>query len=190
MRYLYNEYFKKQGRGYTSEEFQKACELMAGKRLDDFFAKYVRGTAEIDYSAIMNGIGLQVTSREASGNRGGAPGGAAPIPAIGADLTETNGVLTIRTITAGTPAYEQGLNTGDQIIAIDGMRASQTFLQSAIAVKKTGDKIKLTIFRFDEMRTVEITLGSRVPQSFRISPARNATEQQRQMYQAWLKTGP
>ena len=44
MRYLYNEYFKK-GRNYTPQDYQKAAELMAGRSLDDFFSKYVRGVA-------------------------------------------------------------------------------------------------------------------------------------------------
>src|SRR6185369_9087170 len=42
MRYLLTEFYKKD-RNYGSADFQKACELMAGSSLDEFFAKYVRG---------------------------------------------------------------------------------------------------------------------------------------------------
>ena len=189
MRYLYTEYFKKLGRGYTNEEFQKAAELMAGKSLDDFFAKYVRGTAEIDYSGIMNGIGLQVTSRETNDNRGNKTRDPAviSITAIGADIAETNGVLTIRSIASGTPAYEQGLNTGDQIVAIDGYRASQAFLQSYIGERKAKDKVKLTIFRFDKLRDVDFTLGSNMRTEYEILPIAAPTDDQKKLYHDYLK---
>ena len=59
MRHLYNEFYKK-NRNYTPEDFQKAAELAAGKSLDDFFSKYVRGEAEIDFAGILRGIGLQL----------------------------------------------------------------------------------------------------------------------------------
>src|SRR5439155_25340249 len=134
----------------TKEEFQKAAELIAGKSLDDFFAKYVRGTAEIDYSGILNGLGLQLAATQPNKNKA----------FIGADLTETDGKLTVHSVASNTPAYEQGLNSGDQIVAVDGYRAAQTFLQSYIGERKPGDKIRLTIFRFDKLRDIEFLLGS------------------------------
>jgi predicted metalloprotease with PDZ domain len=56
MRYLYNEFYKK-NRNYTPADFQKAAEMAAGRSLNDFFSKYVRGEAEIDYNAILDGSG-------------------------------------------------------------------------------------------------------------------------------------
>src|SRR4030095_11582954 len=105
LRHLYNEFYKK-NRNYTPADFQKAAELAAGRSLDDFFSKYVRGEAEIDYSGILKGIGLQMKAEEADRSKA----------YIGADLAEEAGRLTIRSIAANTPAYEQGLNTGDQIV--------------------------------------------------------------------------
>ena len=58
MRYLFDEYFKKD-RNYD-QDFQKACELMAGSSLEEFFAKYVRGREELDYNAALNAAGLQL----------------------------------------------------------------------------------------------------------------------------------
>src|SRR5215204_2997141 len=63
MRHLYNEFYKKK-RNYTPADFQKAAEMAAGRSLDDFFSKYVRGEADIDYNGILNGIGLQLATDE------------------------------------------------------------------------------------------------------------------------------
>lgn len=175
LRYLYNEFFKK-NKNFTPEDFQKTAELMAGKSLDDFFAKYVRGEAEIDYNPIVGGIGLKLAVSEPDKARA----------YIGADMAEENGKLTIRSIPANTPAYEQGLNTGDQIVAIDGFRASQSFMQSYIGEKKPNDKVKLTIFRFDKLRDVSFTLGSDLRKDYGFSPLDRLTDGQKRLYKSYL----
>ncbi len=175
LRYLYTEFFKK-GKNYTPEDFQKAAELAAGKSLDDFFAKYVRGTAEIDYSEIVKGIGLQLTTKESGNGKA----------YIGADFVETGGRLNIRTIAADTPAFEQGLNTGDQIVAVDGYRASQSFLQSYVGERKPNDKIKFTIFRFDKLREITFTLGSDTRNEYHFSPVAEPTDDQKRLYKQYL----
>jgi predicted metalloprotease with PDZ domain len=174
MRYLYNEHFKK-GKNYTPADYQKVAETMAGTSLEDFFSKYVRGREDIDYNSILNPFGLQLNT--SSGRE---------TPYIGADLSQSGDRLNITTVAQGTPAYEQGLNTGDQIIAIDGNRASQQFLQSYLAEKRPGDKIRLTIFRFDTMRDIEITLGGRAAPNYRIVPVENPTEEQKKLYQGYF----
>ena len=176
LRYLYNEFYKK-NRNYTPADFQKAAELAAGRSLDDFFSKYVRGEAEIDYSGIVNGIGLRMNATEPDRSKA----------YIGADLVEENGRLTIRTIPSNTPAYEQGLNTGDQIVAIDGYRASNAFLQSYLAERKPNDSVKLTVFRFDKLREVPFKLGANMRADYSFKPVENPSDQQKRLYQEYMK---
>jgi predicted metalloprotease with PDZ domain len=94
--------------------------------------------------------------------------------------------LTVRSLPSDTPAYEQGLNTGDQIVAIDGNRASQSFLSSYIGEKKPGDKVRLTIFRFDRLRDIEFTLGRNTRKSYEFAPVENASAEQKKLYQDYL----
>ncbi|MEO8043224.1 MAG: PDZ domain-containing protein, partial [Acidobacteriota bacterium] len=176
MRYLYNEFYKK-NRNYTPADFQKAAELAAGRSLDDFFSKYVRGEAEIDYNAILAGVGVQLKADEPDKAKA----------YIGADLTEENGRLTIRTVSAKTPAYEQGLNTGDQIVAIDGYRASNTFLQLYLAERKPNDTIKLTVFRFDKLRDVTFKLGANMRADYSFIPVDNPSDEQKKLYADYMK---
>ena len=175
LRYLYMEFAKK-GKNYTSEDFQKAAEIAAGKSLDDFFTKYVRGTSEIDYSEIVKPLGIQLTVKETGSGKA----------YIGADLVTDNNRLNIRTIPADTPAFEQGLNTGDQIVAVDGYRASQSFLQSYIGERKPGDKIKLTIFRLDRLREITFTLGADKRKEYDFSPVAEPTDEQKKLYKQYL----
>lgn len=176
MRYLYNEFYKK-GKNYTPADYQKISEMMAGGSLEDFFSKYVRGTEDIDYNAIVSGIGLELRGDAANANRA----------YIGADFAEDAGRLTVRSLPSDAPAYEQGLNTGDQIVAIDGNRASQAFVTSYIAEKKPGDKVRMTIFRFDRLRDIEFTLGGNMRRNYTFVPVESATDAQKSLYQNYLQ---
>lgn len=175
MRYLYTELYKK-GKNYTPADVQKISEMMAGKSLDDFFSKYVRGTTEIDYDGIVAGIGLtmKVTEPDADNSY------------IGADFTENGGVMTVRSIPAGTPAYDQGLNTGDQIVAVDGYRANQNFLTSYIGERKPGDKVRLSIFRLDKLRDVDFILGASTRKDYSFAPVTAPTDEQKKLYNGYL----
>lgn len=174
MRYLYAEFFKK-GRNYGPGDFQKACELMAGSSLEEFFNKYVHGTAELDYDAALGAAGLRLDTSAGTG-----------IVYFGADVTQDNDRLIVRRVYAGSPAYEQGLNAGDQIVAMDNMRVTRDFFNARLAEKKPGDLINLTIFRFDDLSTILIKLVERREGTYRIVPLPNATEAQKRVYRGWL----
>jgi predicted metalloprotease with PDZ domain len=174
MHYLYAEFFKK-NRNYGPADFQKACELMAGSSLDEFFNKYVHGTAELDYNGALEAAGLRLDTSADTG-----------IVYFGADVTQDNDRLIVRRVYAGSPAYEQGLNAGDQIVAMDNMRVTRDFFNARMAEKKVGDLISLTIFRFDDLSTLFIKLSDRRDGTYRIVPLPNATEAQKRIYRSWL----
>ncbi|HET9713812.1 MAG TPA: PDZ domain-containing protein [Pyrinomonadaceae bacterium] len=179
LRYLYVEFFKK-NRNYTPADFQKACELMAGSSLEDFFNRYVRGTEELDYSAALDAAGLRLDTA-----------GTGPTDEkvyFGADVVQEEDRLMVRRVYAGSPAYEQGVNAGDQIVALDNMRVTRDFFNARMAEKKPGDLINLTIFRFDDLSTLLIKLGERREGTYRIVPLPAQTEAQKRVYRSWLKS--
>jgi predicted metalloprotease with PDZ domain len=180
MRYLYAEFYKKD-RNYTPADFQKACELMAGSSLEQFFARYVRGREELDYDSALAVTGLRLdTAMSANGSK-------APEKAyLGADLSLEGDRLLVKKVFAGSPAYEQGLNAGDQIVALNNMRTNKEFFDARIAEKHPGDLVTLTIFRSDDLSTLLIKLGRKVDATYRIVPVDNPTGEQKRLYQSWL----
>ncbi len=180
LRYLYTEFYKKD-RNYTPADFQKACELAAGGSLEEFFAKYVRGKDELNYNASLEAVGLRLETSAL-----GPTGQPAERVYFGADVRQDNDRVLVTRVYAGSPAYEQGLNTGDQIVALDNARVTRDFLNARIAEKKPGDLINLTIFRFDELSTLLIKLGGRADGTYRIVPLPTQTEAQRRMLRSWL----
>jgi predicted metalloprotease with PDZ domain len=92
----------------------------------------------------------------------------------------------VRRVYAGSPAYDQGLNAGDQIIAMDNMRVTRDSFNARMAEKKAGEPVSLTIFRFDDLSTLLIKLGERREGTYRIVPLPNATEAQKRILRGWL----
>ncbi len=180
MRTLYAEFFKK-NRNYTPADFQKAAEAAAGGSLEDFFANYVRGREELNYNAAFEAVGLRLETTLLGANN-------QPVERInfGADLRQDQDRVMVTRVYAGSPAYDQGLNTGDQIVALDNVRVTRDFFNARIAEKKPGDIINLTIFRFDELSTLLIKLGGRTDGTFRIVPLPSQTEAQKRMLRGWL----
>ena len=180
MRYLYAEFYK-HDRNYTPADFQKACELTAGSSLEQFFAKYVRGREELDYDATLAAAGLRLDKTTAAdGSK------AAEKAYFGADLFQEGERLLVRRVYAGSPAYEQGLNAGDQIVALNNMRANKDFFDARLAERHPGDLLNLTIFRADDLSLLLIKLGGRVDANYRIVPIEKPSAEQKRIYQSWL----
>jgi predicted metalloprotease with PDZ domain len=181
MRYLYTEYYQK-GRNYTPEDFQRAAELAAGASLEDFFARYVRGREELDYNAALAGVGLRLNT-----TAGGSPESPLIKTAyLGVKLKQDNDRLIVEKVYSGTPAYDQGLNADDQIVALDNMRVNLESINARLAEKRPGETITLTVFRFDDLRTLTIKLGERINADYRIEPVKQPSAEQARLYQGWL----
>ena len=182
LRFIYQEFFKK-GRNYTPEDFQKTAEMMAGSSLDQFFSKYVRGREELDYNASLAAAALKL-------DRGIRTEGTKAVERVyfGADTAQEGERLVVRRVYAGSAAYDQGLNTGDQIVALNNLRVTKEQFDARMAEKKPGELINLTIFRFDDLSTLLIKLGGRTEGTYRIVPLENATEAQKKVYQSWIGT--
>ncbi len=179
LRYLYTEFFKKK-RNYGPADFQKASELMAGSSLEEFFSKFVRGKGELNYNPL-EAAGLRLDTAAPP-----STAAAADRVFFGADVADEEGRLMVRRVYAGSPAYEQGLNAGDQIVAMDNMRVTRDFLNARLAEKKPGDLVNLTIFRFDDLSTLLIKLGERRQGTYRIAPVANPTPVQTRVYRDWI----
>ena len=187
MRILYNDFYKK-GRNYSPADFQKVCETVAGGSLEEFFARYVRGREELPYNEIFAAAGLRLEQAgiKFENLRDKLPEGVPLTAFLGADLENSGERLVVKAVRSGTPAYEQGLNANDQIVALDGMRVTKDTFEARLAEKKPGDTIRLTIFRFDDLRTINVRLGSRINAPYQIVALPDASEEQKRIYRAWM----
>lgn len=183
MRILYAQFFEK-GRNYTPADFQKICESMAGGSLEEFFARYVRGHDELPYNQFFSAAGLRLEQSGVSVDESNA---VAPMRGfLGADVEDRGDFVYVQSVRAGSPAYEQGLNAKDLIMALDGARVNKESFETRIAAKRPGEIVHISFFRNEDLRTLEIKLGGRIDAPYRLVRSPSANDQQKKIYQAWL----
>lgn len=176
MRFLYNEYYKKQKRGFTDAEFQQAVAQIAGRNMDDFFKKYVFGTDEIDYNAFFAPVGLQLTNVAMRGSDSGF---------LGAGVSAASGKLTVMNVRRGSAAWNDGLNVGDEIVSVDSVRATDD-LNRLLAGRRVGETINVLVNRAGMVRNLPIRLTENPLVSYRLEVVANPTPAQRSLYAKWL----
>ena len=172
MKGLYQEYYKKQGRGFTDEEFQKTVELVAGKPMSDFFQKYIFGTETIPYNTFFETVGLQLKDKNIDKAE----------PFLGTEFR--GGGLRITGIMRDSPAYNDGLNVGDEILQVDGLRPDD--ITKTVSAKKIGDIIEVKVRRDGLEKKYNITLQRNLVKNLILEPLENQTKTQQEMYKKWL----
>jgi len=90
-------------------------------------------------------------------------------------------------VTAGSPAYSAGLDLGDEILALDGLRVRTSDLNDRIAERKSGDKVTLTVFHNDHLKEVRVTLGASPVPAYKLTKIPAPTPLQKSIYESWLK---
>ena len=179
MRLLYSTYYKKLKRGFTDDEFQQAVEQIAGRRLDDFFQKYVFGTDKIDYNSFLNPVGLKLVDASASKQDA----------YLGAMTKYADGKLTVSAIRRDSPAWISGLNVNDEILSIDNRRVSND-LEKILDTYHPDQTIQVLVNRGGQLNTISARLTGNPLAAFRIEPVSNPTDEQRALYKKWFSVSP
>jgi predicted metalloprotease with PDZ domain len=125
---------------YALTDLRDRLAEVAGDRAfaEDFYRRYMIGREVVDYKRLFARAGLVLRTRYPG--RGWA-----------GDLRSATDATRISNLQApGTPAYEAGLESGDQITEVDG-KAVSSIAQAveAFAARKPGDSVSVAVKRRD-----------------------------------------
>lgn len=176
MKHLYNEFYKKQKRGFTDAEFKQAAEALCGKKLDDFFKNVIYGVQTPDYATILGYAGITLT--KAQNEKAKAT--------WGANASDNAGKLIVKSVVRGTSAYNGGINAEDEIISVDDYRVNNDKLTKYLLLKKPGDKIKVMVSRDDIIKNLEITLLPNESTQYVLAIQANMNETQKKVFNKWM----
>lgn len=166
MKYLWEEYYKKQNRGFTDAEMQQACEAIAGKSLQSFFDNYVWGTTTIDYEYFFNKAGLRVSDELAS----------EATPYFGISTRGNN----VSSVVRGSGAYTNGIYVSDEIIEVNDQKF--TGPSQLTDGKKIGDSVKIKVKRSGAEFTYDIPLLQNPAVNYSLSKMTDMTAEQAKVY--------
>jgi predicted metalloprotease with PDZ domain len=136
------------GGGYTPAAFRAAASEVSGSDLSGWFARVFDSTDELDYREALDWFGLRFAGESQS-----------PQAWLGAETKVEDGRLTITHIPRGTPAYEAGLDTGDEIVGFADFRVRAADWERQLANYHPGDRLPLLVARRGRLVRVGVTLG-------------------------------
>ncbi len=175
MRNLYERYALQLKRGFTDQEFENEVVKIGGESLRSFFKDHVFGTKPMDHIGHFQKLGVQLKNL----NEGTKE------PYLGAQYRMTNGKPVIITIKRDSPAWNDGLNVNDEIIAINKRRI--TDLNSEVPTRfAAGEKVVFTVIREDQLLEIPVTLVANPLIRFTSSKMDKTDEAQKIVYRKFL----
>ncbi|HMD13007.1 MAG TPA: PDZ domain-containing protein, partial [Bacteroidota bacterium] len=174
MREMYKHY-PLSGTGYTLVDFQQVITEMTGWDCRQFFTDFVYGTKPLNWEDELVVAGLNVTCSDSVAKAW-----------LGVSLYDAGGSTRINRIIAGSPAYQSGLDENDEVLALNDFRIRASSLPDRIGEMKPGDKVTLTVFQNDRLRTLPITLGIAPKTNYKVAQVGNPTELQKAIFEGWL----
>jgi predicted metalloprotease with PDZ domain len=135
MRTLYRHFHKKENRGFTEKEFEKALTDFMREEMEPFLQKYVYETKPLPYKDIFNNIGVKV---EYVGSAK---------PNLGISFSKNTDNPIVKSVRSNSAAEIAGISVNDEIIGFNGIRINSATFEANIAGLKENDHFNLFISR-------------------------------------------
>ena len=169
--------FGKDEIGYTTDELQTVIQEVAGTDLTDFFTRYLNTTEELPWNEYLQPFGLElkpITKEDTP-------------PYLGIKVKSNGGKEKISFVTMDSPAAFAGIDAGDELLAIDGLRVTGEQLSDRLNDYQSGDIINISIFHQDQLKSVEVKLQPPQPVRYEVQESKDASPEQKTMLDGWLE---
>ena len=151
MRFLWKRYgvhFYTDHKGLPEDGFipalLEACDIKDGPKgayIASEVCRWVDGTSELPLERLLAGTNVVLSQRDIK-------------PSFGFRYRMQHQDMMIISVLVDSPAHRAGLAAGDQLLAVDGLRASESSLKEAL--QRCQGPIDLVAFRRDELFTTQI----------------------------------
>ncbi|WP_193198272.1 M61 family metallopeptidase [Nostoc sp. MG11] len=160
--------------GYTPEQLQEVIESVAGIDLTDFFKRYIHSNDDLPFNHYLEPFGLQLIAEQEEE------------PYLGVKTNAENGREIIKFVETGSPAQVGGIDPGDELLAINGIKVTVSSLSDRLKDYQPSDTIQVAVFHQDELRTYSITLAPPRPTRYQVKPVEHPNSTQQQNFAGWL----
>ncbi|MEO1428180.1 MAG: M61 family metallopeptidase [Cyanobacteria bacterium J06633_8] len=168
------EKFGKDEIGYTAEELKQVIESVAGTDLTEFFERYVCGREDLPFDEYLEPFGLQLVADKVDE------------PFLGIKVVSNNGKESIKFVEYDSPAQVAGIDAGDELLAIDGIKVTANQLSERLKDYQPQDNIEITVFHQDELRTYSVTLAEPRANKYWVAQVENSSIAQKDNFNQFL----
>lgn len=159
------------GRGVAEDEMPALIKEATGLNLSRQIKAWAYGTEELPLARCLKPFGLKLSVSPNTLNQA----------SLGAKTTLRNGELTIVSAERGGPVSNAGLSSGDTLVAIDGLRATEAGLKTLLTRSRPDDVVSVVAFRRDELISTTVRLAP-APGELTLSTA----DERNEARSAWL----
>jgi predicted metalloprotease with PDZ domain len=178
--------------GMPERGIESIARAVSGLELEDFFERYVRGTAELPLQVLLNSFGIRLCTRPATGSKddGGKPAAADAVvaPWLGADLNQAAGKSRFGIVHSGSPAETAGIAPNDEAVAINGLRLTASNLHTRLRDHHAGDVVTITVFRDEALVRHRVKLANAPEDTCYLEVETDLSEAAHKLQDAWLNT--
>ncbi len=173
---LWEEYGA-QGRPVPENAMQPLFERIAGVPLGDLFDAWIRASWEIDYARTLGRVGLAI-ERSSRGEPHTC--------SFGARVRSEGGRAVVGSVVREGGAWRAGIDPGDEILAIGGMRVDGVNVDGPIRGRAPGDVLEVLLARDGRIQTRNVTLDAPRLDRVKIVAKADAPASARAAFTAWL----
>ncbi len=180
--------FGKNEIGFSERDLKQVFEEVAETDLTDFFSRYLDTTEELPFNQYLEPFGLEI--------KGIKDHNALPYlgivlqgerPALGNGETKKE---LISFVSANSPAAIAGIDIGDELLAIDGIRVKAETFNERLKDYHPGDIIKVSVFHEELLKTVTVKLAPPQPVRYEVTLVKNPSPQQKELLEGWFSVDP
>ena len=156
---LWKDYQENPGRGVNSDQVFSIIESIGGIEIREKFEVMTSTTQEIDLESICLSAGLKLEWDKTE------------VPWLGLDVDNIGDRVVVRTVTLDGPAFKAGINAGDEIIAVNGMRLLKDRFNDFAKYLRVNETYTFTISRLSALAIIDLNVGITPPKIRVISVA-------------------
>jgi predicted metalloprotease with PDZ domain len=156
------ERYGKNALGVPEDGFERLVLEVTSLNLKQLFEQGIRSTLDLPLAETLEeyGVQLQLVPAHTQDDKGGITLQAtkdreAPL-VLGAKFIDSSGVIRVQQVFDDSAAQVAGLSSGDEIIAVDGLRMNAKQIESYIADQDLGSIIEIHLFRRDELMVITL----------------------------------
>ena len=158
-----------------------------GAGMTTLFDRWVRGVETPPFEDLLPPAGLRLREIPDKDDGDGAEPSAVRETADFGWKTKTDGGrLLVSEVYDGRAAYRSGVSAGDEIVALDGVKADEEHLKRVARDLPPGRTVRLHLFRLGRLVEILLVLGSRRASTYEIAPDPEAGERSKAVCRGWL----
>lgn len=165
--------------GYNKNDVLNLLKDITGTDMSEFWSQYIEGTRPINFDELLDFYGLQRTPKS---NKD------APLKSnawIGTVFTFKGDEVHIKTVDSDSPAWQAGLNAGDQILAINGIKVTAENIEKRIQQLNLDQQQAFTYFSAGRLSETKLQAITNPNPEFNIEAVKKPSRKQKARYKAW-----